>query len=351
MRAASLYAPKDIRCEDVPKPSIGEEEVLIKVMACGICGSDIPRVMEKGTYTFPTIPGHEIAGVAEETGGRVRNVKKGDRVAVIPIIPCNQCQFCKRCEYFYCKNYNYLGSRTDGGFAEYVKAPARNLVLMPDGISYEEGAFTEPLSVALHAVSSAKTQLTGRNAAVFGAGPIGNLIGQVANLYGAKKLFLIDIRDEKLCIAREVGLKDNINAKKDNPVNKIFDETAGEGVDVVFEVSGSAIAIKQGLSLIRPKGEMVLVGRIVSDLILEEKYWEIVLRKEITLKGIWGFEFAAFPPPSWNIVLRYMQEGKVSVKPLITHRCHLSEIKAVFKMMYEGKEFFNKVVVFPWEQG
>jgi len=139
MKAAVLHAPGDLRMEQVPVPSVKADYVLMKVKAAGICGSDIDRVMKTGTYHFPTIPGHEFCGEIARTGTGVLNWKPGDRAVAAPIMPCYSCSSCQEGNYGQCDNYNYLGSRTDGGFAEYVAVPESNLIRLPDSISYLKG--------------------------------------------------------------------------------------------------------------------------------------------------------------------------------------------------------------------
>src|SRR5215207_9097869 len=153
MEAAVLHAPGDLRIEEVAVPDdLGPEDVLVKVMAAGICGSDIGRVMRTGTYRFPTIPGHEFAGVIAERGREVVGPQVGDRVAVAPLVPCFACESCQHGHYSLCDCYDFLGSRTHGGFAQYVKAPARNVLKVPEGIGFDEAATVEPAGIILHGI-------------------------------------------------------------------------------------------------------------------------------------------------------------------------------------------------------
>jgi len=179
MKAWNLYAPADLRYEEVPVPKIGPGEVLVKVQAVGVCGSDISRLMETGTYHFPTICGHEFAGEVVEVAPGVSNCKVGDRVTVIPLLPCGTCDFCRLGQYQLCDHYNYLGSRTDGAYAEYVKVWASNVLHLPPGVPFEAAAMTDPAAVALHAVRRLPLQ-PGQSVAVLGLGPIGLLAVQWA---------------------------------------------------------------------------------------------------------------------------------------------------------------------------
>ena len=201
MKAAVLHEPGDLRYEEKKTPRIGENDVLVKVRACGICGSDVPRVMEKDkAYFYPSIPGHEFSGEIACMGKKVKSVRKGDGVAVVPIIPCLKCEECGKRRYFHCRKYDYLGSRSDGGFAEYVKVPAANVVKLSKKMSYERAALIEPLTVAFHVLKRVGFK-KGERLAVFGLGAIGNLVGQLAIYLGAEDVFGIDIDKQKLKIA------------------------------------------------------------------------------------------------------------------------------------------------------
>lgn len=347
MKAAVLHAPGDIRFEDVPTPKISSNEVLIRVRAAGICGSDIPRVMVTGTYHFPTIPGHEFAGEIAKIGEKVKNVAVGSRATVIPCIPCRRCKYCEKGDFFHCKEYNYLGSRTDGGFAEYTKAPVDNLIILPEEVDFEEGASTEPLSVSLHIIDRAGGINPGDWVAVFGAGPIGNFCAQSAKVLGAEKVFLIDIVGEKLETAEEVGIDYTINASKQNPVEEILDATEGEGVDLSIEAAGAEITLQQCLRVTRKKGKVAVVGRAEQNICIPQKTMSDFLRKELTIFGAWGFEFVGFPHHTWRTSLNFLKEKKIKVKPLITHRFSLKEASRVFRMMHEGREYFHKVLFIP----
>ena len=365
MKAANLYKPKDIKYEEVNLPEIGERDVLVEVKACGICGSDIPRVMETGTYHFPTIPGHEFSGVISKIGKDIKDISVGTRVTVNPCIPCRKCVYCKSRNYFQCENYDYLGSRSNGGFAEYVKVPADNVVKLPDTVDFEEGSFIEPLAVALHilnrglslffckrAPTGAGTHEVGAGTvplkiAIFGMGPIGNLIAQVASANGAGKIFCVDVIGEKLKIAEEVGLKETINAKETDPVKKVLDSTENLGVDIAVEAAGSEIALMQCIKVVKKSGKVIIVGRSEKNINLPWEVFSLILRKEITIYGSYGFDFNEPPDYPWDECISLISSGKVKIKPLITHRFKLSEAPEVFKMLYERKVFFNKVLLIP----
>jgi L-iditol 2-dehydrogenase len=343
MKAAVLYGIGNLRYEEVEIPQLKKGEALIKVRACGICGSDIPRVMEKGTYSFPLIPGHEFSGEVVKIRGKAQGIKEGDRITVFPLIPCYKCPYCKVGRYNLCEDYNYLGSRCNGGFAEYVKAPIENLIKIPQKVSYEEAALTEPASVALHALRRAKMDV-GDKIAILGAGPIGVLLAQWARIWGAGEVFLIDIERSKLEVAREYGFTKLVNATERNPVEEIIEETEGRGVDIVVEAAGAPITFKESMELARKGGKVIFLGNMRGEVALPEDLISSILRKELTLYGTWNSSFTPLPKNEWATSLQFMEKGKLKVKPLITHRFKLKQAKEAFQMMYEKREFYNKVM-------
>ena len=343
MKAAVLHAVGDLRYEDVPVPEAIAPEVLIKIRAAGICGSDIPRVKKKGTYSFPLIPGHEFAGeVAQISDDVSTSFKVGDRVAIFPLIPCRKCVYCQIGEYAQCDNYDYLGSRRDGGFAEFVAAPADNLIPVPDNVAFDCAAMVEPASVALHALRRASVD-AGDSVAILGAGPIGIILAQWARICGAGRVFVTDIVDEKLNVAREYGFE-CINAMQGDVVQRIVEETDGRGADICVEAAGTGITFEQSLRIVRKLGKVVLMGNVSGDVTIPESTASAILRGQLTIYGTWNSSFTAVPKNEWITALQFMSSGALNLKPLITHRFKLDQANAAFDMMYNRQEFFNKVM-------
>ncbi|MGQ9632454.1 MAG: galactitol-1-phosphate 5-dehydrogenase [bacterium] len=343
MRGAVLHAVKDLRYEEMPIPEIGPGEVLVRVRASGVCGSDVPRVMVKGTYSFPTIPGHEFAGEVARVGSDVKSARVGERVAVIPLIPCGRCDFCKVGEYALCRDYNYLGSRTDGGFAEYVKVPEENLVRLPEGMDFEMGAMAEPAAVSLHAIRRGRVE-GGCSVAVFGAGTIGLLAAQWASILGAGRVFVADVSPEKLRIARDLGFSDTIDARERDTVEALLEGTSGRGVDLAVEAAGSPITFEGAIRAARPLGRVLFLGNVEGDVALPQKTVSTILRHQLTLMGSWNSSFAPLPVNEWDVTIKFMASGRLRVKPLISHRYPLSRAAEAFDMMFNRREFFNKVM-------
>ena len=346
MKAAVLHAPGDLRYEEVETPQCGENDALVRVLACGICGSDIPRVTTTGTYSFPTIPGHEFMGQVAEVGTGVDRVKVGDRVGVVPLIPCRKCRYCATADHYHCEWYDYLGSRSDGGFAEYVKAPQENLVPLSEGVNDDTAALLEPMAVALHSVRRGQVE-SGDQVVVFGAGPIGILIAQWAAIAGAFRVIMVDIREPSLEVAQQVGIKHCIDASKQDVSEAVSELTDGQGADLVVEAAGSPHATSSALRVVRKKGRVLLVGRIENSYLMEADALDGLLRKELEVLGVWGFEFKDFPHNDWQMAVEALETGKVRVSPMITHRFPLSQVHDAFRLMTEGKEFYCKVLLIP----
>ena len=362
MKAAVLHAPNDLRIEQVPVPVPGPGEALVRVIACGVCGSDVPRVRTTGTYRFPTIPGHEMAGVVEQVvegpaagssaglaagpADGARPVAVGDAVSVVPLVPCGSCRFCQVGEFAQCEHYDFLGSRSDGGFAQYLKAPIAGLVPLPRGVSAEEGALLEPVTVALHAVRNLALAW-GETVAVFGLGAIGNFVAQWARVFGAARVFGIDVASAKIDIARGVGLEDCFCAAGIDTAAELSRKTGGAGVDLAFEAAGSAAALNQAIAGLRPFGRLGLLGRPGSAVAIETRSFEKILRAQLTIRGTWSFEMAAFPRHPWVEAAAALARGSIKAGPLVTHRVSLEELPAAIEMMASGSRPYHKVIVTP----
>lgn len=343
MNACVLHGIGDLRYEQVPTPNPGSGEVLVKIMASGICGSDIPRVFTKGTYHFPAIPGHEFAGKIVKLGEGVDAGLLGKKAAVFPLLPCMKCDQCQIGEYASCSNYNYFGSRCDGGFGEYIAVPVWNLVMVSEALSYEEAAMAEPAAVAIHALRQAGIEI-GDNVVIYGAGPIGLMLGQWAKAWGADRVMLVDIDEGKISFAKEMGFENVWNSKDGDPVEWIMGITDGKGTDIAVEGAGVSLTLEQCLKSVRPFGKVVAMGNPMGEMKLSQKgYWEL-LRKQLKILGTWNSSYVSLPKNDWQLAIRAMEQGKISVKPFITHTFSLSECNKAFNMMKDKTEFSNKVM-------
>jgi L-iditol 2-dehydrogenase len=332
--AGVLHGIDDIQYQDINISELKEDEVLINVKCAGICGSDIPRIKTKGTYHFPTIPGHEFSGIIVKKGHFVENVIVGDKVTIYPLIPCKKCFYCQAGKENLCKNYDYLGSRCNGGFAEYVKCPASNVLKIPEEVNFEEAALVEPIAVALRGVKRGKVKL-GDKVIVFGMGPIGIFSAQWAKIMGAKVVVGIDRNDHKLEIAKKVGITHTINSNNENYTEKIKERLNGNA-DVILECSGANVFQEKSLELVKKSGIISIIGNPKQDMIIKENLFQLILRKEITLIGCWN-SLITVEENEWKLVLNALKTKKIKVAPIITHRFNLPEIKSVFDNLYAQK--------------
>lgn len=337
MLALALYAVGDLRVEQRPIPAPDADEVLLKIRAAGICGSDIQRVFEKGTYHFPTVPGHEFAGEVVGVGKDADKSLMGKRCAVFPLLPCHRCEPCAMEEYAQCKDYDYYGSRRDGAFAEYLCVKTENLVFLPDNVSFEEAAMCEPCAVAFHALRQFGVR-AGQSVLVFGAGTIGLLLAKVARSMGAGKIILADIDERKLAFAKHLGFLDAIDSRE-NPAEAVLALTEGRGADLVVEGTGVSPALENCMKCAATFGEVVLMGNPIREMTLSQKaYWEI-LRKQLTLKGTWNSSYSQ-EKNDWRDAVAAMPE--LHLKEMITGRHKLSEGIAPFAHMADRANFTVK---------
>ncbi len=343
MRSIRLFAPGDMRCTEIEAPRIEKpDDVLLKVRYCGVCGSDIPRVMVKGAHTHPITLGHEFSGEVLELGGAVKELNVGDRVTVMPLIPCGQCSYCKIGDYHLCDDYAYYGSRIDGAMADFIRVKADNVLKLPDNVGYEAGAMTDPASIALHAMRS-YTFYQGQTAIVFGLGAIGLFAIQWLKILGCRDVFAVDIFDSKLELARQLGATFTFNGLKQDVVKEVKANT-GEGIDFVVELAGSKKTQLQALQVAGKKSHIVFCGISYDVLVIPSEDLNKILRSELSIPGYWISSIAPLPINEWKTSLDYMSSGKLKTDPLITHRFKLEQCKECFDMLYKRKEPFIKVL-------
>lgn len=308
MKAGVVHAREDIRFEDIEKPVPGEGQVLIKVKYTGICGSDIPRVNGDACHFFPNVLGHEFSGTVEETGEGVTSLKAGDRVAGVPLVPCMKCEDCQKGNYSLCKNYSFIGSREFGSFAEYVVVPEKNAVKFEDTVTFEQGAFFEPATVALHGLKRVPYE-GGKTVAILGGGTIGMFVMQWAKIFGAAEAVVFDIEPSRLELGKRLGATAGINTLDKDFMDQAMKLTEGRGFDYVFETAGNTITMKMAFELAANKANVCFVGTPTRDLSFSVKEWENMNRKEFMLTGSWMSYSAPFPGQEWKAVAHYFKTG------------------------------------------
>jgi L-iditol 2-dehydrogenase len=332
MRALVLHAPGAFGVEPnwpLPEPKPGWARV--RVAYAGICGSDLPRFMSTGSYTHPAVLGHEFAGVVDAPAPGSRRFRGGEPVAVLPIIPCGECEGCVRFGPFHCTRYNFLGSRCDGGFAEYCLAPEENLLPLPPGVPLLHGAFAEPLAVALHVVRRAR--FDGGKALVFGAGPIGLLVAAWLRALGASRVVVADVRPESLDLARRSGME-AIDAR-------LPELAALPPMDLCVEAAGASAALLAAIERNRSQGTIVVVGRDTQDTALPLRSFETLMRREITLGGCWGYDLGG----DRELLLTALGEDRFPLDVLTTHRVGLEEAPQMIRAMAERRLYTCKVMI------
>ncbi|MFS0561088.1 galactitol-1-phosphate 5-dehydrogenase [Terribacillus sp. 179-K 1B1 HS] len=347
MKTLNLYGIEDIRYEESPQPVIeADQDVIIKVEAAGICGSDLSRYKKLGPYRPGTTFGHEFAGTVAEVGSGVSNVKIGDRVAACPTYACGKCLHCKSGYPSRCKELMVIGSKVPGAFAEYVKLPSPHVIPLPPEVESETAALIEPAAVVAHGFY--RTQIRpGATVAVMGAGSIGLLAIQWARIFGAKTVIAIDIDTKKLDIAKEVGADHVIDASSAPAHEAISAYTDGAGVDLAVESAGSPITSAQVLALPKKGGEVVYLGIPYADINIERNYFEKIVRNELTIHGSWNALSAPFPGKEWFNTIHYMKTGQINGQKMISHHIPLSEGPAMFKKVTDRSIDAVKVLFHP----
>ncbi|MDX2196979.1 MAG: galactitol-1-phosphate 5-dehydrogenase [Cytophagales bacterium] len=340
MKALVLKEKGILAIEERPIPDApqGTKSVLIKVAACGICGSDIPRGFHGKAYHYPLVMGHEFSGTVAEDGGEF---KTGDRVAVFPLIPNKDDKTYATGDYAQGVGYDYFGSRRDGAFEEYLRVPTENLFRIPEHVNIVHASMTEPAAVALHGVRKFKLQ-AGDTAAVIGAGPIGNMVAQWLRIHGCERVILTDVDDRKLKIAKDMGFE-VVNSAQSDPVKTIKDMTQGEGAMRVVEACGLPSTFLQAIQCAAMFGEIVFMGNIFGEFKIGEKDFSDILRKELTIYGTWNSKIVPRGTDDWTTVLKFMDKELI-VAPLITDLVPLEQGPAIFDSIVHKKAYHNKVI-------
>lgn len=343
-KAAVLHKPLDLRIEEVEVKEPAEDEVVIKVEAVGICGSDIHFYKEGKIGNFivekPLILGHEAAGEIVEVGKAVKERKPGDRVAIEPGIPCRKCEYCKSGRYNLCPDMKFLSCPPyDGFFQEYAVVPWDFTFLLPQGISFEEGAMVEPLSVGMQAAKRSGVSL-GNSVAILGAGPIGLCTLQVAKAFGAFPIIISDVVPSRLETASKMGATYTINAKEEDVLKRVNELTSGRGVDVTFECAGQPATTQITPYITRPGGVITIVG-VTSEEVYPMPMLEIAHMRELDLRGV--FRYANVH----SLTVKLLGEGKLDAKSLITHSFSLEETKEALEFVDKNKDKVIKGIIKP----
>jgi len=329
MRALTIVQPHQAEVQEIERPEAEGRDVLIEVKTCGICGTDVHILHGEYMGFYPIIPGHEFAGVVRAVGVDVSRVSVGDRVAVEPNIACDNCFACLHNRQNFCYNWEAVGVTRPGGMAQYVVAPEKT-VFGIDDLSFETGAFMEPLSCVIHGVERAEVQLADR-VAIVGAGPIGLLLLQVIRQQGAASITVAERQPARLELAASFGA-DRVVASAD--------ELGRDAYDVVVDATGAVGVMSRTLTWVRRGGTILLFGVPPRD-------------TRLTLDAFSFFEKGVTVRSSFTSVrnsyqaLGLLRSGKVEVDPLISHRLSLEAFERGVRLIEEGREAVKKVLLLP----
>jgi len=341
MTAVQMYAPGDIRTEEVAVPTPGPGEVLMQVAACGVCGSDFDRMYVKGGHTLPLICGHEFSAYVASLGPGVDEVQVGDLVTVPPMLPCRRCAPCTQGHYSLCVDYDYYGSRRDGAYAEFVAGPAAPLVKVPEGLDPRAAAMVDPSAIALHGIWRSRLRAGDRVAVLGGGGPIGLFAVQWARIMGAAQIVAVDTSEAKAELARQAGATTALA----DPGQ--LAEVAGDGFDVVVETSGVPAVADQAVGAAGRHGDVVLIGIPNSAVQISDANWARLMRLEINIRGSWNSFSAPFPGAEWTTTLAKMASGDLAWEFMITHELGLDKVDDTISAMAARSIHSVKVMFLP----
>lgn len=343
MKSMMLTAPKRLEIQDSPIPEHGENEVLIRVKACGICGSDVHGFDgSSGRRIPPLIMGHEAAGIIESCGSGVTGFAIGDRVTFDSTVYCGECDYCKKGQVNLCDHRMVLGVscgeyRRHGAFAEFVTAPAHILYQLPAGFPFEHAAMIEAVSVAVHAVGRI-TIAPVDTCLVVGAGMIGLLVVQALRAAGCQEVIAVDIDEDRLELARRLGATDTINSKDKDVEEEVLVQTQGRGVTSSFEVVGATPTVQTAINTVKKGGSVVLVGNLAPEVDLP---LQAVVTRELSLFGTCA-SAGEYPQ-----CIELMSNGSIQVDPLISATVSLEEGPSWFERLYKREPGLMKVILQP----
>lgn len=339
MKAAVYYSQQDIRIEELPMPKLDEDEVLVEMKACGVCGSDLMDWYLKSRA--PLVLGHEPAGVIAEKGSKVRDFKVGDRVFVHHHVACLTCHYCKHGDYTLCEQFQNTNIKP-GGFAEYFKVPFKNLqldtLMLPQTVTFEEATLIEPVGCCLRAIRKGNIQ-TGDSVAVIGAGVTGIIHVGLSKIFGAAKTFVSDLFDFRLTVAKKFGADVLVNPEREDLDSIVKAETGGVGVDVAVVTAPSLDAYKSGMRICRKGGRLIVFAPTAPG-----KYLE-VSPKELFFSEVQIIPSYSTSHLDTREALDLIASGRLNVKVLITHRFRLADTAKAFKTALGSKESLKVIVL------
>jgi L-iditol 2-dehydrogenase len=343
MQALLLDAPRSLRLAEFPEPNVGPFEVLIKIKACGICGSDVHGYDgSTGRRIPPLIMGHEAAGIVVRVGSEVQSFHPGDRVTFDSTISCGQCGFCQKGEANLCEGRQVVGVscgdyRRHGAFAEFISVPERIVYPLPDTFPFAKAAMIEAVSIALHALRVSEV-VPGSSAVVIGAGMIGLLTLQVLCHHGCSKVLAVDVDEERLRLAQQLGADAVFNGAAPEVVARLKEATDGQGPDVAIEAVGAQESIVTAIEAVRRGGTVTLIGNLARKV---EIPLQSVVTRQLRLLG------SCASAGEYPECIDLMDNGAIKVEPLISRVAPLSEGAEWFDRLYKRERGLMKVILEP----
>ena len=340
MKAAFVKSPSQVEIRIVDKPTVGLGDILVKMQACGVCGSDLEKIY--GQYSQPSMRlGHEPSGIIIELGKNVKNFKKDDRVFVHHHVPCYSCHYCLRGNETMCKKYSET-NLLPCGLAEEFVVPEWNVshggvIKIPDSMTFEEAAMIEPLACCVRSWNKIQTK-KGDSVAIFGMGPTGMMHVMLSKVYGLQDIFCFDVNDFRLNFAKKFGITEAIRSTDTEAHSKILSKTQNRGVDVAIVATGNLNALTQAIEFVRKGGTVVLFGVPSKDAKLSVDMSK-VYSKEITITP----SYAASDSDTLS-ALKLIQDGKTNVKNMITHKFDLADSHKALEYAHQGNDSMKIII-------
>lgn len=343
MNIALLNEPYDIEIKEVDVPEIGPEDVLVKVMAVGVCGSDVHYYAHGSVGEFvvkePLILGHECSGKVVAVGAEVTNFQEGDRVAIEPGVPCGRCEHCREGKYNLCSHVVFLATPpVDGAFCQYLSHPADFLYHIPDDLTYEQATLNEPFSVGLQACKRAQVK-AGSTVVIMGMGPVGLMTVLAAKSFGATRIIVSDLEEKRLEEAKELGATHTINIKDDDVLERIEAITGGKGVDYAIETAGNPTALKNSVSALKNGGTLAIVGLTQQDEVGFNAPW--IANHELNIVGVFRYE------NTYEMGIDLLSNTTSDLDTMFTDFYDLEDTKEAMERTRTNKSGSIKVIVYP----
>ena len=337
MKQEVMTAPGKIEFHDIPIPELKQNDVLVKMMRIGVCGSDIHVYHGKHPYTdYPVTQGHEVSGKIEKIGSNVKNLKPGDKVTILPQVVCNQCYSCTHGKYHICDDLKVMGFQTTGAASEFFKVDSEKVIKLPDDMTYDQGAMIEPCAVAVHAVSRGG-DISGFSVLVLGAGPIGILVGQTAKALGATAVLITDLSDFRLEIAKQVGIDFTINPTKQDISEEIRKAFGPSKADLIIECVGSNETIDAAINNARKGTDIIVVGVFGDKPTIDLGF---VQDRELRLIGTLMYQ-----SDDYLKAIELVDSGKIKLEPLMTVHFPFEEYSKAYKYIDDKKDKVMKVFI------